>query len=139
MWVLNLSIPVEYSVKTLGPLIEAYMRRTALSTPLGTPGPDASDIGQSERGMGELNDEDNHLVGMLRKDYTTTDIARACFCSERSMYRRIRALYDRMGVANRRELQLTLTGGTPPANTRLTVSTALHERLSKGSRTTLTQ
>lgn len=45
------------------------------------------------------------LMRLLCGDETIGAIARRSFCSERTMYRRIRALYDRLGVANRCELR----------------------------------
>ncbi|MFF3224764.1 hypothetical protein ACFYV7_18385 [Nocardia suismassiliense] len=52
----------------------------------------------------ELNEFDARLLRMLRTSMTVAEIARHNYLSERSMYRRIRALYNTLGVHNRAEL-----------------------------------
>ncbi|MFC7886359.1 DNA-binding response regulator [Streptomyces sp. NPDC057376] len=47
---------------------------------------------------------DGELVRLLCTAMTVTEIARHYYCSERSMYRRIRKLYDALGVGSRAEL-----------------------------------
>jgi DNA-binding CsgD family transcriptional regulator len=49
-------------------------------------------------------DYDTELVRLLCTSMTVTEIARHHYCSERSMYRRIRKLYDALGVGSRAEL-----------------------------------
>ncbi len=44
------------------------------------------------------------LIRLLCTPMTVLEIARRSYCSERSMYRRIRRLYDTVGVRNRFEL-----------------------------------
>ncbi|MFE9582332.1 hypothetical protein ACFYO1_38550 [Nocardia sp. NPDC006044] len=51
-----------------------------------------------------LDDFDTRLLRMLRTSMTVAEIARHNYLSERSMYRRIRNLYDTMGVHSRAEL-----------------------------------
>lgn len=47
---------------------------------------------------------DTGLMRMLCSSMTVTEIARRYYCSERTMYRRIRKLYDDVGVRSRAEL-----------------------------------
>ncbi|MCZ1011834.1 DNA-binding response regulator [Streptomyces lydicus] len=47
---------------------------------------------------------DTELMRLLCTSTTVSEIARRYFCSERSMYRRIRRLYDDLGVGSRAEL-----------------------------------
>ncbi len=51
-----------------------------------------------------LNDSDERLLQMLCSSMTVAEIARQNNMSERSMYRRIRTLYDTLGVDSRAEL-----------------------------------
>ncbi|MCL7379659.1 hypothetical protein [Streptomyces sp. 35G-GA-8] len=52
----------------------------------------------------ELHRADRELVRQLRTSMTVSEIARRHYCSERSMYRRIRRIYDELGVRGRAEL-----------------------------------
>ncbi|MEV8395960.1 MULTISPECIES: hypothetical protein [unclassified Streptomyces] len=52
----------------------------------------------------DLHRADRELVRQLRTSMTVSEIARRHYCSERSMYRRIRRLYDELGVRGRAEL-----------------------------------
>ncbi|WP_246530712.1 helix-turn-helix transcriptional regulator [Streptomyces bathyalis] len=47
---------------------------------------------------------DTRLMRMLCSSMTVCEIARRYYCSERTMYRRIRKLYDDVGVSSRAEL-----------------------------------
>ncbi|MEU7281437.1 DNA-binding response regulator [Streptomyces sp. NPDC045431] len=51
-----------------------------------------------------LCEGDLELARMLCTSMTVSEIARRHYCSERSMYRRIRRLYDDLGVTGRAEL-----------------------------------
>lgn len=53
-------------------------------------------------------EEERQIVGLLRGHDTIATIARRYYCSERSMYRRVRALYDELGVSGRSELRSVL-------------------------------
>lgn len=52
----------------------------------------------------ELPRDERELVRELCTSMTVSEIARRHYCSERSMYRRIRRLYDEFGVRGRAEL-----------------------------------
>lgn len=52
----------------------------------------------------DLPAHDRELMELLCTSMTVSEIARRHYCSERSMYRRIRRLYDELGVAGRTEL-----------------------------------
>ncbi|WP_039796219.1 response regulator transcription factor [Nocardia araoensis] len=73
--------------------------RQPLRRRVGTPaaGPDQS-------GRHGLTESDTRLLRMLRTSMTVAEIARLNYLSERSMYRRIRSLYDTLGVGSRAEL-----------------------------------
>ncbi|CAM4237807.1 response regulator transcription factor [Nocardia ninae] len=62
----------------------------------------------------ELDEFDTHLLRMLRTSMTVAEIARHNYLSERSMYRRIRALYNTLGVRNRAELAERRDAVRPP-------------------------
>ncbi|WP_280441668.1 FAD-binding protein, partial [Nocardia brasiliensis] len=55
-------------------------------------------------GRPELDEFDARLLRMLKTSMTVAEIARQNYLSERSMYRRIRNLYDVLGVAGRNDL-----------------------------------
>ncbi|MFE0253643.1 DNA-binding response regulator [Streptomyces sp. NPDC059010] len=62
----------------------------------------------------ELRRDERELVRELCTSMTVSEIARRHYCSERSMYRRIRRLYDEFGVRGRTELvSLASAGATP--------------------------
>ncbi len=54
--------------------------------------------------LAPLDPEEQSLVEFLRDGLTVMEVAGRCYCSERSLYRRLRALYDKVGVRGRREL-----------------------------------
>ncbi|MEV6426939.1 hypothetical protein [Nocardia sp. NPDC051463] len=56
-----------------------------------------------------LSESDVRLLGMLRSAMTVAEIARLNYMSERSMYRRIRNLYDTVGVEGRSQLRRSAT------------------------------
>ncbi|MEV6419885.1 hypothetical protein [Streptomyces sp. NPDC051662] len=62
----------------------------------------------------DLHRADRELVRQLRTSMTVSEIARRHYCSERSMYRRIRRLYDELGVRGRAELMSVVSA---PADT----------------------
>ncbi|MFD7313763.1 helix-turn-helix transcriptional regulator [Streptomyces sp. NPDC059883] len=62
----------------------------------------------------DLHRADRELVRQLRTSMTVSEIARRHYCSERSMYRRIRRLYDELGVRGRAELMSVIPA---PADT----------------------
>jgi DNA-binding NarL/FixJ family response regulator len=67
-------------------------------------GPPGGTVG-GHPGSGPEQSVDVELVQMLCGPSRTSDIARHFYCSERSMYRRIRALYQQLGVETRQELR----------------------------------
>ncbi|MGW0178189.1 hypothetical protein [Nocardia sp. NPDC003345] len=66
---------------------------------------------ESGGGHRGLSRAESQLVRMLRTPMTIAEIARHNYMSERSMYRRVRALYNVLGVTGRSELM-----GSPPAD-----------------------
>ncbi|MER2208100.1 MAG: LuxR C-terminal-related transcriptional regulator [Rhodococcus sp. (in: high G+C Gram-positive bacteria)] len=50
-------------------------------------------------------DESDVLVRLLCSDETVSSISRKFFCSERTMYRKIRSLYEQLNVESRTELR----------------------------------
>ncbi|MFI9636170.1 hypothetical protein ACIHAX_26115 [Nocardia sp. NPDC051929] len=60
--------------------------------------------GADQSGRDGLTESDTRLLRMLRTSMTVAEIARLNYLSERSMYRRIRSLYDTLGVGSRAEL-----------------------------------
>jgi DNA-binding NarL/FixJ family response regulator len=74
-------------------------RRQPLRARAGTSAADAEPSGRDG-----LDEFDTRLLHMLRTSMTVAEIARLNYLSERSMYRRIRSLYDTLGVDSRAEL-----------------------------------
>ncbi|MEU0872520.1 helix-turn-helix transcriptional regulator [Nocardia brasiliensis] len=70
-------------------------------------------------GRPELDEFDARLLRMLKTSMTVAEIARQNYLSERSMYRRIRNLYDVLGVSGRNDL--VNAGALEPARAPLTV------------------
>ncbi|KAA8886349.1 hypothetical protein F3087_24225 [Nocardia colli] len=77
---------------------ESARRPDLKSAPRDIPRPGA------QNGRGVLDEFDTRLLRMLRTSMTVAEIARLNYLSERSMYRRIRNLYDTLGVESRAEL-----------------------------------
>lgn len=77
-------------------------------TPVQECGPRTSTTGHTTADPGArrraLSRFDTELADMLRTHMTVAEIARHNYVSERSMYRRIRALYNILGVTSRVEL-----------------------------------
>ncbi|MBK0870759.1 MAG: response regulator transcription factor [Saccharopolyspora sp.] len=108
--VLNLAIPV-------GAQLEA-VRATAINA--GNSRADADTrvsnalMAPYERAAGfagepTMDDEElDRLKNMLCSEETVSAIARRFFCSERTLYRRIRMLYDKLQVSSRAELRSLL-------------------------------
>ncbi|GAA3492348.1 DNA-binding response regulator [Streptomyces cremeus] len=72
------------------------------------------DAPPSARPVPELAPEDRNLVRQLCTPMTVSEIARGHYCSERSMYRRVRRLYDALGVGNRSELKALVSADLTP-------------------------
>lgn len=53
----------------------------------------------------EIGDEDADLVRMLLSEKSTSEIARHFYCSERTMYRRLRNLYRKIGAQGRNDIR----------------------------------
>ncbi|MGW0246726.1 helix-turn-helix transcriptional regulator [Nocardia goodfellowii] len=68
-----------------------------------------------------LSESDVRLLGLLRSSMTVAEIARLNYVSERSMYRRIRSLYDMVGVASRTQLMGSTAGTLLPAGSALPI------------------
>jgi DNA-binding NarL/FixJ family response regulator len=58
-------------------------------------------------------DQDALLIRLVCAGATTVELSERFYCSERSMYRRLRELYDRLDVANRRELRRAMNRAMP--------------------------
>lgn len=92
-----------------GPDLQLVSAETDARDPnQGVPG--AVDAGAEARtratgsGHRSLSRAESELVRMLRTSMTVAEIARHNYVSERSMYRRIRALYNVLGVTGRSEV-----------------------------------
>lgn len=58
-------------------------------------------------------DPDALLIRLVCAGATTAELSERFYCSERSMYRRLRELYNRLAVANRRELRKAMNRTIP--------------------------
>ncbi|MFJ8648228.1 helix-turn-helix transcriptional regulator [Streptomyces sp. NPDC093546] len=123
-FVLNLAIPAESQIDMLYAQLRAHSMTTTRLEPTAEPAGPAAPWLQAIRSHDEHHPEeparprtyqhvshppalcegDLELARMLCTSMTVSEIARRHYCSERSMYRRIRRLYDDLGVAGRAEL-----------------------------------
>ncbi|MGK5638866.1 helix-turn-helix transcriptional regulator [Streptomyces sp. URMC 126] len=103
-WVLNLLVQPSESFRVLRGLLLQH------AAAVGVPGA-ARPAPGAEAPVGALSEEDRALVRMLRERVPVGEMARRFYCSERSMYRRIRRVYEVLGVANRQELRTRLQYG----------------------------
>ncbi|MBT2398832.1 DNA-binding response regulator [Streptomyces sp. ISL-100] len=151
-FVFNLAIPGESQID----MLYAQSRSHRMTTPAGPTGPwlraapgdhggrhesHASGDARDHAGRGgpagdercpdpALSESDAELARMLCTPMTVSEIARSYYCSERSMYRRVRKLYDDLGVSGRTEL-MSLAGTlglNQPATTRLPGPRAVRPR-----------
>ncbi|MGW1145061.1 helix-turn-helix transcriptional regulator [Streptomyces sp. NPDC002454] len=123
--VLNLAIPGRDQIDVLCAQLRAHTTATACHAAArlrGVPGaPDGGGTDEDRwareghplreeeappRGVAysTLAEGDRKLLRLLCTSMTVNEIARRHYCSERSMYRRIRKLYDGLGVCGRTEL-----------------------------------
>ncbi|WP_069165969.1 helix-turn-helix transcriptional regulator [Nocardia altamirensis] len=120
-FVVNLAISGDRQAEILRGQLREHARTTqpaTAPTPLaatgGTRRPAAvRDLPTTKPRRRTLDDSDKLLIQMLRSSMTVAEIARHCYMSERSMYRRIRQLYDKVGVASRAELVRSSSGDDP--------------------------
>jgi DNA-binding CsgD family transcriptional regulator len=90
-WVLNLLLPEQFRLNVLGAVAELYASPVAASSMDGI--------------AGCPQEDDEQLIRLLIGSATVAEIAQQLFCSERSLYRRLRLLYASRGVRGRRELR----------------------------------
>nr|WP_285543887.1 hypothetical protein [Streptomyces lavendulae] len=119
-WVLNLLVHPSESLRVLQGLLLQHAaalghNRGALAgvegadhDPLHTAVPAHVDLVPRE---GRAPGGDEELVTMLCEWVPVGEMARRYYCSERSMYRRIRRIYDALGVSSRKELRAKLLSG----------------------------
>ncbi|QXJ22487.1 hypothetical protein AGRA3207_003491 [Actinomadura graeca] len=85
-WVLNMLLPTQCYKDVLLTLAGTYLTRGPTSAPTS-------------------EDEDEELIRLLCGTATVAEISKHFYCSERSMYRRLRSLYSRLGVRGRNQLR----------------------------------
>ncbi|MGH3568944.1 MAG: hypothetical protein ACRDRH_23545 [Pseudonocardia sp.] len=102
--VINLLLPVQHRVEALQSVLEQARRASPTA---GGPalGPALRAVATPIRDGLRDPRETEVLIDLLCGPHTVSLIARRFFCSERSMYRRIRRLYDEAGVTGRAELR----------------------------------
>lgn len=101
--VLNLAIPMDKQIDTLCAVLRAHTGATGRPFRLVATGPT---VPESSVGPTRCTDEQSKLlIDMLCGSHTVSSIAKRFYCSERSMYRRVRRIYDVFGVSNRSELR----------------------------------
>jgi DNA-binding NarL/FixJ family response regulator len=106
--VINLLLPAEHRMEALHAALGQRPRATP--DPAGGPTPlraVGTAVGGDAPGSPDHR-EVEVLVDLLCGPQTVSAIARLFFCSERSMYRRIRRLYDDIGVTGRAELRVAV-------------------------------
>ncbi|WP_431034444.1 helix-turn-helix transcriptional regulator [Streptomyces sp. P6-2-1] len=98
--VFNLAIADESQIS----MVQAQLRAHAAANAAASARADAKGPLPRSIPMPRLPEPDRQLVRDLCTATTVSEIARRHYCSERSMYRRIRRLYDLLGVRGRAEL-----------------------------------
>jgi DNA-binding NarL/FixJ family response regulator len=103
--VFNILVPAEKQVDALRSVLSAHRndRRNLAGRSAERPAKAAEELEQNR--AGSVDRETELLVELLCSSKTMTAIAKRFFCSERSMYRRVRQLYNDFGVSNRMELR----------------------------------
>ncbi|MBP2473986.1 DNA-binding NarL/FixJ family response regulator [Crossiella equi] len=93
--VLNIVLPPA----TAADALEQVRRNRIPGTPpaIGADAPEKQSV--------EIGDEDVDLVRMLLSEKPTSEIARHFYCSERTMYRRLRDLYRKIGARGRNDVR----------------------------------
>jgi DNA-binding NarL/FixJ family response regulator len=131
-WVLNTAARREDSLDALRPLLRLHLSSSSDPRPdprefggTSTPQPDQTTdlVRPEDRRRGAVPARggarvDLDLVQLLCEQHRIRDIAPLFYCSERSLYRRIRVVYEQFGVASRQELrrqQAARSGGMVPA------------------------
>ncbi|MFG2445269.1 hypothetical protein ACGFQG_20585 [Nocardia fluminea] len=130
-FVVNIAIPGESQAEIICAQLQKFKprapetsRRTAFgpattatpaelarsSVPSEVPSPERASPAGIDTSRKMLSRSESQLLGMLRTSMTVAEIARLNYMSERSMYRRIRHLYDAVGVAGRSQLVRSWTG-----------------------------
>lgn len=98
--VFNLAIPVDKQIDTLHAVFTTYTGAAEPPLRLAPTIPESS-TDQMER----MDEEDRLLISLLCGSRPISSIAKRFYCSERSMYRRMRQIYDYFGVSSRNELR----------------------------------
>ncbi len=107
--VLNLLIPAEHTVPVIAQQLLAHLNYSMAEAAPPPPPPTAlrphlDDDTCWLTAILPSTDDDHELVHHLIGGESTSELARRFYCSERSMYRRLRHIYDRVGVSGRYEL-----------------------------------
>lgn len=101
--VFNLAIPVDKQIDTLHAVFTTY---TGAAEPPLRLAPTGPPIPKSSADRVECMDEEGRLLlNLLCGSHPISSIAKRFYCSERSMYRRVRQTYDLFGVSSRNELR----------------------------------
>lgn len=101
--VFNLAIPVDKQIDVLHAVFRAHAGTTERPVRLVPTGPS---IPQDPVSLTRCTDEEIRLlISLLCGSHTISSIAKRFYCSERSMYRRVRRIYEFFGVSSRNELR----------------------------------
>jgi DNA-binding NarL/FixJ family response regulator len=113
-WVLNMLLPPESCLNLLRmviqvvvpvPIVPAGAELAAQAVPR-TAGPAAGAEKVPRKGPRKAADaQEEELLALLCGPAPIAEIAKCFYCSERSMYRQLRALYARYGVTGRQQLR----------------------------------
>ncbi|MGH3871147.1 MAG: helix-turn-helix transcriptional regulator [Pseudonocardiaceae bacterium] len=101
--VFNLAILVDKQLDLLHTVLRAHVGAAARPVRLASTEPR---IPQQPASLAQCLDEENRLlIDLLCGPHTISSIAKRFYCSERSMYRRVRRVYESFGVSSRNELR----------------------------------
>ncbi|MET8999275.1 hypothetical protein [Amycolatopsis sp. NPDC004169] len=107
--VLNIRLPADKQIGAVFAACDGAVRPVMCGSRLQLVDPPA---GPGEPGDVETLDpeETGRLMHLLCGTSSISSIAQQFYCSERSMYRRLRRLYERLGVSGRSELRSRMSG-----------------------------
>jgi DNA-binding NarL/FixJ family response regulator len=106
--VLNVRLPAEMQVGAVLAACDGLVRRASVGARPQLAG-GAVCVLERDGEVPAAPEETSRLVRLLCGTGSISSIAQQFYCSERSMYRRLRRLYEQMGVSGRSELRSHMT------------------------------
>ncbi|MFI5493473.1 hypothetical protein [Actinoplanes sp. NPDC051859] len=108
--VFNIMVPADKQADSLRSVLSTAGRHSFSRVPHPRNEPLPALDSRPQSLVDNLDPQERALLKLLCGTETMSVIAKSFYCSERSIYRRVRQLYDRFGVIGRTELRLILAG-----------------------------